>query len=149
MLFRNYLSWKRAWPFICQWTNLNHHQPGMLSAKFGWNWPSGSGEDFFKFHQCIFAISQSSPNGKELGYFIINIVYQEWNVNFNACLILYLLFVSVWCISGSQICKILNIKMMHLGKNVDYQIKFPRQYITVYRKNHYPWPKLLWNRQTK
>ena len=30
----------RAWPFI--WTNLN---PGILCAKFGWNWPSGSGEE--------------------------------------------------------------------------------------------------------
>ena len=24
---------------------LNSHHPGMLCAKFGWNWPSGSGED--------------------------------------------------------------------------------------------------------
>ena len=34
------------------WTNLN---PLHLCAKFGWNWPSGSGkEDFYRFHQCIF-----------------------------------------------------------------------------------------------
>ena len=32
----------RAWSFI--WTNLNPFYPGILSAKFGWNWPSGSGE---------------------------------------------------------------------------------------------------------
>ena len=31
--------WKRVGPFI--WTNLNP----MLCAKFGWNWPSGSGEE--------------------------------------------------------------------------------------------------------
>ena len=31
--------WKRAGPFI--WTNLNHLHPGMLCAKFGWNWLSG------------------------------------------------------------------------------------------------------------
>ena len=35
--------WKRAWPFI--WTNLNPLHPGILCAKFGWNWPSGSGEE--------------------------------------------------------------------------------------------------------
>ena len=35
--------WKRAGPFI--WTNLNPLHPRMLCAKFGWNWPSGSGED--------------------------------------------------------------------------------------------------------
>ena len=36
--------WKRAGPFI--WINLNPLHPRMLCAKFGWNWPSGSGEDF-------------------------------------------------------------------------------------------------------
>ena len=36
--------WERAWPFI--WTNLNPLHPRMLCAKFGWNWLSGSGEDF-------------------------------------------------------------------------------------------------------
>ena len=35
--------WKRAGPFI--WTNLNSLHPRMLCAKFGWNWPSGSGEE--------------------------------------------------------------------------------------------------------
>ena len=35
--------WKRAGPFI--WTNLNHLHPRMLCAKFGWNWPSVSGEE--------------------------------------------------------------------------------------------------------
>ena len=35
--------WKRAGPFI--WTNLNPLHPMMLCAKFGWNWPSGSGEE--------------------------------------------------------------------------------------------------------
>ena len=33
----------RAWPFI--WTNLNPLHPGILCAKFGWNWPGGSGEN--------------------------------------------------------------------------------------------------------
>ena len=34
---------KRAWSFI--WTNLNPLNSRMLCAKFGWNWPSGSGEE--------------------------------------------------------------------------------------------------------
>ena len=33
----------RAWPFI--WTNLNPLHPGILCAKVGWIWPSGSGEE--------------------------------------------------------------------------------------------------------
>ena len=35
--------WKRAGPFI--WTNLFPIYLRMLCAKFGWNWPSGSGEE--------------------------------------------------------------------------------------------------------
>ena len=34
---------ERAWPFIL--TNLNPLHPGILYAKFGWNWPSGSWEE--------------------------------------------------------------------------------------------------------
>ena len=34
---------KRVGPFF--WTNLNLLHPRILCAKFGWNWPSGSGED--------------------------------------------------------------------------------------------------------
>ena len=37
------IFWKRAGPFI--WTNINLLNPGMLCAKFGWNWPSGSWEE--------------------------------------------------------------------------------------------------------
>ena len=33
----------RALPFI--WTNLNPLHPRILCDKFGWNWPSGSGEE--------------------------------------------------------------------------------------------------------
>ena len=46
MYFRYFViisPWKRVWPFI--WTNLNPLHPRMLCAKFGWNWPSGSGEE--------------------------------------------------------------------------------------------------------
>ena len=34
---------RRVWPFI--WTNLNPLHPGILCAKFGWSWPSGSEEE--------------------------------------------------------------------------------------------------------
>ena len=47
MYFHNFWiisPWKRAGPII--WTNLNPLHLRMLCAKFGWNWPSGSGEDF-------------------------------------------------------------------------------------------------------
>ena len=46
-LFCNYLPWTRVRPFI--WTKLNRLLPTMHCAKFGWNWPSGSGEDFLNF----------------------------------------------------------------------------------------------------
>ena len=41
--FRIISPWKRAGPFI--WTNVNPLHPGIFCAKFGWNWPSGSGEE--------------------------------------------------------------------------------------------------------
>mgnify|MGYP003683194777 CR=1 FL=1 len=41
-LFRNYLPLEKERTFI--WTNLNPLLPRMHYAKFGWNWPSGSGE---------------------------------------------------------------------------------------------------------
>ena len=44
--------WKRAQPFI--WTNLNPLHPRMLCAKFGWNWPSGSGEEDFLISSMYF-----------------------------------------------------------------------------------------------
>ena len=37
--------WKRVWPFIQR--NMNPYHPRMLCAKFGKNWPSGSGEEYF------------------------------------------------------------------------------------------------------
>ena len=42
-LFHNYLSLEKGGPFI--WTNLNPLHPRILCAKFGWNWPSGFGEE--------------------------------------------------------------------------------------------------------
>ena len=43
LLFHNYLPLVKGGPFT--WTNLNPLHPRM----FGWNWPSGSGDDFFYF----------------------------------------------------------------------------------------------------
>ena len=48
MYFHNFVIislWKNKGPFI--WTNLNFLHPNIICAKFGWNWPSGSGEDNF------------------------------------------------------------------------------------------------------
>ena len=49
--------WNRVGPFI--WTNLNPLHPWMLSAKFGWNWFSGSREEDFlilSMYFCYFKI---------------------------------------------------------------------------------------------
>ena len=43
--------WKRVGPFI--WTNVNPLHPRVLCVKFGWNWPIGSGEDFFYFANVV------------------------------------------------------------------------------------------------
>ena len=46
MYFRYFViisPWKRAGPLI--WKNLNPLHLRMLCAKFGWNWPSSSGEE--------------------------------------------------------------------------------------------------------
>ena len=42
-----------CWFFI--WTNLNPFHPRMLCAKFGWNWPSSSGEEdkMWKSLRCL------------------------------------------------------------------------------------------------
>ena len=40
---------------------LNLLHPRMLYDKFGWNWPSGSGDDFLKFHQRILRFVIISP----------------------------------------------------------------------------------------
>ena len=39
-----YLPLEKNGPSI--WTNLNSLHPKMICVKFGWNWPSGSGEEF-------------------------------------------------------------------------------------------------------
>ena len=57
MYFHNFVNifpWKRAGPF--NWTNLNPLHPRMHCAKFGWNWPSGSGEEDFYIFVNIFSI---------------------------------------------------------------------------------------------
>ena len=51
--------WKRAGPFI--WTNLNPFYPRMHCTKFGWNWPSGSGEEVFKNFINVISLFRISP----------------------------------------------------------------------------------------
>ena len=64
--------WKRAGPFI--WTNLNPLYPRMHYAKFGWNWPSGSGKvlRFFIISSIIYVFSLfcNYLPGKRAGSFI-------------------------------------------------------------------------------
>ena len=45
-------------PFI--WTNLNPLHPRMFCIKSGWNWHSGSGEDFYNFID-VFSLSFDLP----------------------------------------------------------------------------------------
>ena len=67
-LFHNYLPLGKAQPFI--WTNLNPLHPNLLCAKFGWNRPSGSGdEDFWILSMCFPYFIIISPQ-KRVGSFI-------------------------------------------------------------------------------
>lgn len=43
--FLTILPWKTAWPFRS--SNWNSLYLRMLCAKFAWNWPNGSGEEYF------------------------------------------------------------------------------------------------------
>ena len=50
---KNIIDFKRIyWFFI--WRNLNPLHPRMLCDKFGWNWLSGSGEEFFLISSMYF-----------------------------------------------------------------------------------------------
>ena len=66
MYFRYFVIislWKKAGPFF--WTNMNPLHPRMLCAKFGWNWPSGSGEeDFLSFVNLFSLFLSYLPLGK-------------------------------------------------------------------------------------
>ena len=55
---------KNAWPLI--WTNLNSIYPRIQCVMFGWNWPSGSGEDFQTF-STSFQLLLLSPLSKTQG----------------------------------------------------------------------------------
>ena len=60
--------WKRAGSFI--WTNLNPLHPRMLCAKFGWNWPSGSGEEDILISSMYFRYFEIISPWKRAGSFI-------------------------------------------------------------------------------
>ena len=58
-LFYNYLCLKKWWPFI--WINLSSLHQRILCAKFGWNWPSRSGEGDFLIlskYLCYFSLEK-------------------------------------------------------------------------------------------
>ena len=72
--FRNYLPLEKVGSFI--WINFNSTHPRMLFAKFGRNWPCGSGEEDFLFlsmHFRYFVITPP-PLGKERGPSVVEIL---------------------------------------------------------------------------
>ena len=71
MYFRFFViisPWERAGTFIR--TNLNPFQPRMHYAKFGWNWPSGSGEEDFLISSMYFRFFVIISPWKRVGPFI-------------------------------------------------------------------------------
>ena len=61
-------TWKRADPSI--WINFNPLQPMMHCAKFGWNWPSASGEEDFYISSMYFRYFAIISSWKRAGPFI-------------------------------------------------------------------------------
>ena len=56
------------------WTNLNLLHRMMLCAKFGWNWPCGSGKEQFKFLSMYFCYFTSiSPWKRAWPFFLTNL----------------------------------------------------------------------------
>ena len=59
---------EKGGPFI--WRNLNPHHPRMHCAKFVWNWPCGSGKDFFLISSMYFRYNVIISHWKREGSFI-------------------------------------------------------------------------------
>ena len=55
LLFRNYLPLEKG--MALELNKLKFPSPKDALCQFGWNWPSGFGEEYFKICQCIFAFS--------------------------------------------------------------------------------------------
>ena len=73
MYFRYFIvisPWKKVGHFI--WKKMSPHHPRMYGAKFGWNWPNGSGEEvfFLLFRQCFFRYFVIISPWKRTGFFI-------------------------------------------------------------------------------
>ena len=71
--------WKRAGPYI--WTNLNTLYPRMHCAKFGWDWPSGSGKDFLISINVFLLFCNYLPFEKGTALYLIkflNLCTQGW-----------------------------------------------------------------------
>ena len=67
-LFRNYLPLEKGEPFI--WINLNPLHPKVLCAKFGWKWPSGSGEEDFWILSMYFRYFIIISPWRRVGHFL-------------------------------------------------------------------------------
>ena len=72
-------SWKNAWPL--NWTNLNSLYPRLLCVMFGWNWPSGSGEDFLKLSIYFQFVANISLWQRTWPF--IALCYVWWNLKLN------------------------------------------------------------------
>ena len=63
-LFRNYLPLEKGRAILLN--SLNPLHPRTYFAKFGWNWPSGSGEEDFGISSIYFCLLKLSPLEKGL-----------------------------------------------------------------------------------
>jgi hypothetical protein len=74
---------KRTWPF--SWTIYNSLYQKMICIKFDWNWPPGSGEDFFQYktyvNKVFRTVTPPDQPGPWCEQFWIYIISQRFHVN--------------------------------------------------------------------
>jgi hypothetical protein len=74
----------RTWPLIC--TILNSLYLRMICTKFYWNWPAGSGEDFFQYKhiEIWFSLLWHLPTPGDHGlYKLESTLYQKAKIHVN------------------------------------------------------------------
>ena len=78
--FRIISSQKRAGPLI--WTNLTPLHPRMLCSKFGWKWPSDSGDEYFLNFVNVFSLFPNYLPLEKVGAIHLNKLesplHQDW-----------------------------------------------------------------------
>ena len=116
MYFRYFViisAWKRAGPFI--WTNLNPIYPRMLCAKFGWNWPSGSGkeDENVKSLQTDGQTDQQTEGPTDNGRQVIRKAHLSFQLRWAKNHINLTLLSKVNVVSESWMCPTLHIIIIH------------------------------------